>query len=318
MKSWLSALVLAFAIPGCAPATPVQLGKSETHDRAARTVPQASLTERRSFRSELLRQDVTYHVYLPQSYATDTGRSYPVVYWLHGSGGYPPGALSMLASRFHNAMQSGRMPPAIIVFPVGFENTLWSNAADGSRPVEDAIVRELVPHMDSVFRTRASANGRLIEGASMGGYGAARLGLLYPRLFGAVSMINPGPMQPVLDPASAPLAGRIRAQATLDDVFGGSGELFRQRSPWTLAKSFAKRNCPQTRIRMVIGTSDPTAPTNLSFSKHLKGLGIAHDVELVAGAGHDHRAMFAGLQDDYWDFFAEALAREPDEKNHCS
>lgn len=200
------------------------------------------------------------------------------------------------------------MPPAIVVFPDGFAGTLWANAADGNRPVEDMFVREFIPHIDSSYRTQTNANGRLVEGASMGGYGAARFGLLYPELFGAISLINPGPMQPVLDPENAPIAGRDGAQRTLDQVFGGDAGAFHRQSPWSLAASFAERQCSGTKIRMILGESDPITPNNLRFSQRLEKLGIAHEIEFVAEAGHSPRAMFAGLGDDYWDFFAEAFA----------
>lgn len=308
---------LAFVITGCASTETLQTAsKSVVHSSAAKTVSTASMTERRSFQSALLNEDVTYHVYLPQSYGMDTDSSYPVLYWLHGSAGYPPGILEMLASRFHSAMQDGRMPPTIVVFPDGFARTMWANAADGSRPVEDMVVRELVPHIDASFRTRPIASGRLLEGASMGGYGAARLGFLYPHLFGAISMINPGPMQQVLDPENAPLAGPQRAQATLDTVFGGDAENFERRSPWTLAATFAKQECLQTRIRMILGSSDPITPANLKFSRRLTELGIDHEVELVA-AGHNPRAMIASLGGNYWNFFAPVTKDRPGQISEC-
>lgn len=311
-------LPLVLAVAGCA-STKTLPSFSESHvgKVASEEASTTDIAERRYFRSALLNADVTYHVYLPASYGEDTDRSYPVVYWLHGSGGYPPGVLEMLSSRFHSAMQNGRMPPTIIVFPDGFAGTMWANAADGSMPVEDMLVTELVPHIDASFRTRPSPSGRLLEGASMGGYGAARLGLLYPHIFGAISMINPGPMQRVLDPDDAPLAGRTRAQATLDRVFGGDPVLFERQSPWTVAASFVKQVCFHTRIRMILGSSDPIAPTNLRFSRRLKELGIDHEVELVADAGHDPQAMFANLADTYWKFFDSSLTDRPDRGSEC-
>ena len=139
------------------------------------------------------------------------------------------------------------MPPAIIVFPDAFAGTMWANAADESRSVEDMVVQELVPHID------ANPSARLIEGASMGGYGAASLGMLYPEIFGAISMINPGPMQPVLDPKNAPIVGQAGAIATLEDVFGGDVRDIERPRPWTVAQTFADRNCGDAKIRMIVG-----------------------------------------------------------------
>lgn len=307
-------LSLVWFTPGSS-AHPAPVGEAVSGSPATASVKE--VVRRDSFWSALLNDDVTYFVYLPPSYATKTGRNFPVVYWLHGSGGYPPGVLEMLASRFHSAIQEGRMPPAIIVFPDGFAATLWVNAADGGRPIEDMFVREFIPHIDSSFRTQANANGRLVEGASMGGYGAARFGLLYPELFGAISLINPGPMQPVLDPDNTPSAGRDVAQRTLDEVFGGDSSAFQRQSPWSLAANFAERECFGTKIRMVLGESDPITPNNLRFSRRLEDLGIAHEIEIVPEAGHNPRAMFARLGDGYWDFFAQAFTKDPSQTIAC-
>lgn len=277
----------------------------------------APTVDSRSFRSDLLNADVTYHVVLPPTLNQNSSVRYPVIYWLHGSGGYPPGVLNMLAERFHNAMIETKMEPAIIVYPDGFEGTLWANAADGSRPVEDMLVHELVRHIDLTFPTEANPNARAIEGASMGGYGAARLGMLYPDVFGAFSMINPGPMQPVLDPQNAPIAGSARAMETLNDVFGGNVENFRERSPWEIAQAFADRNCKRTTIRMILGENDLTTPTNLMFSQRLHELGITHEVLLVKNAGHNPREMWANLRDNYWDFFTAAFAEKNSQDTSC-
>lgn len=298
--SWLaSGLAATLLLSACLPF-------ADSRNGASGTAQEAMTFETRSFASTVLAEEVRYHVLLPPSYR-EAGDTYPVVYWLHGSAGYPPGILDMLAARFHHAMQDASMPPAVIVFPDGFAHSLWSNRADGTWPVEEMFVREFVPHIDATLRTRTGWSGRMIEGASMGGYGAARLGLRYPHVFGAVSMINPGPMQPVLDPDNVPSAGRERAQQTLDTVFGGDGELFTRQSPWRLAEEYAERACPRLRIRMVLGEDDPITPNNMRFSRHLQDLGITHEVRLISNAGHDPGAMLAGLGDDYWAFFARAL-----------
>lgn len=311
-------IFLVLIAAGCAPSEPLTVDRAGTGVAAnPGTSPLPAPIDSRSFPSDLLNADVSYHIVLPPTAAQNTVTRYPVVYWLHGSGGYPPGVLQTLAGRFQQAMVEGKMPPAIIVFPDGFSDTMWANAADGSRPIEDMLIEELVPHIDANFRTIASPSARLIEGASMGGYGAARLAMLYPNVFGAVSMINPGPMQPVLDPQNAPLAGRERAIATLENVFGGDVRDFERRSPWTIAQAFAERDCVHMRIRMILGENDPITPTNLRFSQRLSQLGIAHDVDLVAGAGHDPRAMLANLGNHYWDFFSEAFTRNTDEVHPC-
>jgi len=42
------------------------------------------------------------------------------------------------------------------------------------------VMRDLIPDVDARFRTRAEQAGRLLEGFSMGGYGALRLAFAHP------------------------------------------------------------------------------------------------------------------------------------------
>jgi pimeloyl-ACP methyl ester carboxylesterase len=56
---------------------------------------------------------------------------------------------------------------------------------------EDFTVKELVSYIDSKYRTLARASSRGIAGHSMGGYGAVKLGMKYPDIYGVVYGINP-------------------------------------------------------------------------------------------------------------------------------
>lgn len=304
------AVVIAFLIlSACSSipsASPKAMAAAKMEGDASEGVSN-KLAREASFFSPRLARQVKYYAYLPPSYGVQTRKKYPVLYWLHGSAGYPPGFVEMLATRFDRAIRQGKIPELIVIFPDGFANTMWVNSFDGKTPVEDALVHDLIPTIDKHFRTRADRAARMLEGGSMGGYGAARLGLRYPNLFGTVSMINPGPMQPRLDPDNAPVAGRQRAARTLATVYGDSVDFFEKQSPWKLAEAFARQSEFDLQMRLIVGELDPSMPTNMRFSKHLTELGIDHEVIVIPQAGHDRRAMFSGLGDDYWAFFSDRL-----------
>ncbi|THH36389.1 alpha/beta hydrolase [Neolewinella litorea] len=258
--------------------------------------------------SDYMKGEVDYHVYIPDAYKLDSTHSYPVIYWLHGSGGWPPGVLNMLAERFHAAIQSEKIAPALVVFlDDGKRESMWVDSKDGTVRMESVIIRELIPHIDTSFRTIGQARGRLLEGGSMGGYGAARLGLKYPELFTAISLINPGPMQEVLNPEEAPVAGKAKAQQTLDRVYGGDTAFFRQLSPWQIAIGNAPNIRGNLEIRMILGGADPSLNNVLKFSDHLSQLDIEHSTTILEGAGHSPKEMFAALGDSYWEFFNRHL-----------
>lgn len=283
--------------------------------QAATSVPERDgpRVEQRMFPSEAMDAAIGYHVYLPEAYIGNPARAFPVVYWLHGSGGFPPGVINMLAGRFDSAIRAGTVPAMLVVFSNGLGESMWVDSKDGRVPMESIVVRELVPHIDAEFRTVASAEGRIVEGGSMGGYGAARLGFKYPEMFGAVSMLNPGPMQEVLDVDDAPIAGASKAQAVLDRVYGGDVAYFRSQSPWVLAEQNATAIRGRVRVRLIVGAEDPSLENNRRFSEHLTDLGIAHAFEVLPGVGHSPRSLFPALGDGYWEFFRRFPAESEDQ-----
>ncbi|CAN5574741.1 hypothetical protein BH23BAC4_BH23BAC4_08700 [soil metagenome] len=133
--------------------------------------------EQIAFESASAGTPVSYHIFLPEAYHTEPGRRFPVLYYLHGTAGGLAG-ISRVAGHYGRAMQAGLIPPMLIVFPNGLSHSMWVDARDGSVPMETVVVRELVPHIDTAYRTHARPEGRIVEGFSMGGYGAGRFGRL--------------------------------------------------------------------------------------------------------------------------------------------
>ncbi|NQY14900.1 MAG: esterase family protein [Henriciella sp.] len=310
INSILSGAVLLFvaACGGAAPTAsedvsqPAEASPTPAPEPGPAETPRALVSEH-SLETALMAQPVSYHVFLPPSYADTPDARYPVIYWLHGSGGFPPGMLQGLSGRFNGAMVQNKMPEALVVFPDGLSQSNWVNSRDGQVPMEDIIIQELIPKIEADYRVIASADGRLIEGGSMGGYGAARFGLKYPDMFAAISMLNPGPMQSAMDVDNAPIVGRERAQQIFDTVYGGDQDYFQAQSPWQLATAFTETGPHALEIRLILGANDPIAAVNQDFSAHLDSLSIEHELILLEDAGHNPRQMFAALGEDYWDFF---------------
>lgn len=261
------------------------------------------------FHSASTKGEVSYHVYLPAAYEAEPERRFPVVYWLHGSGGGLPG-ISSVAARFDRAIRDGKAPPCLVVFVNGLPMGMYVDWADGSTPVESMILRDLLPHIDATYRTQASREGRLLDGFSMGGYGSARLAFKYPELFRAASLVGAGPLQPELN--STPRASRIQAEDLLRRAFGGDQKVFREASPRVLAERNARAIAQGTLVRMVIGEKDETFGNNLVFHRHLESLGIPHSWTVIPGVGHDPDRVFQLLGDENWAFYRKAFAGSAD------
>lgn len=190
-----------------------------------------------TFLSAAAKAEVSFHIYTPEVYDTEKDKRFPVLYWLHGTGGGAQG-MAPLSAYFDRAILHGKIAPMLVVFPNGMATSMWCDAKNGSVPVETVVVKELVPHVDAMFRTIARREGRVIEGFSMGGYGAARNGLKYPEIFATVSILAGGPLD--LDFAGPrATANPAEHDRILKEVYGGDMDCFKSQSPWMLAQQNA-------------------------------------------------------------------------------
>jgi len=258
----------------------------------------------RTFESAAAKTAVSYHVYTPAAYDSAPERRFPVVYWLHGSGGGLSG-IPMVARSFDEAIDAGKLPPCLVVFVNGLEMGMYVDWSNGAAPVESVVVKDLVPHIDATYRTIAARDGRLLDGFSMGGYGAARFGFKYPEMFRAVSIMGAGPMQEAL--RNTPRASKIQAAELLEQVYGGSQERFLEASPRTLARTNAATIAQGSLVRVVIGDRDETYENNVAFHEHLEALKIPHEWRVLKGIGHDPMAVMKELGDSNWEFYRKAF-----------
>lgn len=165
----------------------------------------------RTFDSRTLGRAWSYNVYLPTGYDESASR-YPVLYLLHGHGHTFRSWAEQgdILSTADTLIASGDIPPAIIVMPDG--GTSWY--VDRKEPMETAILRELMPDVESRFRTIVTREGRVIAGLSMGGYGSLRFALRHPDMFAAAALLSPA----IYDPEPPENSSARRA-----GVFGAEG-----------------------------------------------------------------------------------------------
>jgi enterochelin esterase-like enzyme len=159
------------------------------------TLAQAGQTFLETFKSAALGRDYKYTVYLPDSYAKDTKR-YPVLYLLHGAGGDENEWLAKGGVRetMDALIARNQIKPMIVVMP-GHTQAWW---VDGAKEKgETALVKEVMPDVESKYRTDATRKNRLIAGLSAGGYGALNLIMKYPQQFAASAILSPAIYDPV-------------------------------------------------------------------------------------------------------------------------
>jgi S-formylglutathione hydrolase FrmB len=138
--------------------------------------------------------DRSVTVYLPPSYSRERNRRYPVVYGLHGyTINNEIWAREIRANETLGGAFAAGAPEMIVVLPSA--QTLHNGSMYSSSITigdwESFIARDLVAYIDAHYRTIADRDSRGLVGHSMGGYGAIRIGLKRPDVFGALYIMSP-------------------------------------------------------------------------------------------------------------------------------
>jgi S-formylglutathione hydrolase FrmB len=128
------------------------------------------------FDSQTLHQRAPFNVILPAGHENSV-RRYPVLYLLHGIGDHYDTWVTNT-----NLVEYARPYQLIIVMPEGDKGWYVNGTVPNSR-WEDYIMKEVMPYVDSHYRTLQQMGMRATAGLSMGGYGALMLGLKHRDLF---------------------------------------------------------------------------------------------------------------------------------------
>jgi enterochelin esterase-like enzyme len=131
-----------------------------------------------TFRSALLKNDRRVVVYLPPSYSGPAKRIYPCMY-VNDGGEYL--VLGTMRNVLDHLIHEGKITEVVAVFidPVDRNAEYWLNEG-----YITAVSRELVPWIDSRYKTIRKPESRCIMGASLGGLTALNAVRLRPGVFG--------------------------------------------------------------------------------------------------------------------------------------
>jgi S-formylglutathione hydrolase FrmB len=165
--------------------------------------------------------------------------------------------------------------PLMVVCPNG-EHGSYVDAPRPHAAFETLIVRDLIGWVDRTFRTIPRREGRVIEGLSMGGYGAAKLALKYPDMFCAVAAHSGSVAKASLPRFLPPKRRRELAPIFGDHPINGPDDVF------ALAARCPRHKLPA--IRLDCGKDDWLLPQNRALHRHLTKLRIPHEYSEPPGA----------------------------------
>ncbi|WP_369013907.1 alpha/beta hydrolase-fold protein [Flavobacterium anhuiense] len=139
-------------------------------------------------------------VYTPPSYHKDKDKKYPVLYLQHGWGEDETawsnqGRVNLIMD---NLIAEGKIKPFIIVMTYGMTNEIKYGglASFKIEPFQTVLVDELIPYIDSNFRTISNQANRAMAGLSMGGMETHSITLNKPDVFSHYALLSGGIYKP--------------------------------------------------------------------------------------------------------------------------
>ena len=165
-----------------------------TGSSGSQTAQHFSVTQTRTLSAD-------YLLYLPAGYETNSGRRWPLIFFLHGAG--ERGSDVWMVAKHGPPKVDTRMTnfPFIVVSPQCPDGKIWSN--DLLLALLDDVEKQYAVDLHRVYLT----------GLSMGGYGAWSLGLSYPERFAAMAPLAGG--GEYITPYLTAVAGGPRREALL-------------------------------------------------------------------------------------------------------
>src|SRR5262249_24340389 len=198
-----------------------------------------------------------------------------------------------VAAELRARMADGRLPEFLVVAP-GAVGSWFSDFQDGSRLYEKFLSEDLPREIAKRYRVLPAASSRAITGISMGGYGAFKLALKHPRLFGSVSSLS-GALIP-FEPEDIDRYSWF-ARWTLQRVFGANrgANTFAENDVWRILGA-ARFEPPPFAAHLRAGTGDFYGLDGVAaqFGSFLTEHGVPATVVLEPG-GHD------------WDYWRRAM-----------
>lgn len=218
------------------------------------------------------KDSIRYFLYVPKGFDAGDAGNTPLLVHLHGAMPFPWSVakrmvyadLAALAVSMEALAVKEDQPIPVIIAPYdGFGFSMWSDSSSGHVTVESDIIQKIMPSVAGQLNLSTSRENTWIQGFSMGGFGALKLGLKHPNLFSRVTSWD----------------GAVHDWQTLnatrpqivENMFASESD-FDRHSPWASAEKLGNQNRPT--IQLFSGTMDAPSVYTANFRAHLEALSI--------------------------------------------
>lgn len=224
--------------------------------------------------SKKMERDIKNLVILPAGYNRQDTIKYPVLYLLHGVQADHTSWTKVIRKELPDDATKYNM---IIVCPNGENSWYLDSSVNPASQFETYITKELVESIDNKYKTIPSSLARAISGFSMGGYGALRLAILHPGVFGAC-----GSMSGAVDFRPFPKVYKLSSQL-------GGYATNKKRWDENVIINMTNKLKPKTlSIIIDCGFEDQFLYVNGQLHQSMLNKGIQHEY-IVESGGHDRK-----------------------------
>jgi len=150
------------------------------------TTPEGCVIQRFTVPSPSMKREIQAEVVLPPEYAQKPDNHYPVLFAMHG-----------MDAPYDSWAEMPKLKQELVTHPmivVCFNGDAASFYIDAPKKSDSQFTtfffKELIPYIDSHYRSITSSKGRAVTGFSMGGYGAFHYMLEKPNAFASVSGLS--------------------------------------------------------------------------------------------------------------------------------
>jgi len=230
---------------------------------------------------------VPYAVVVPEEHGV--GDPLPLCVMLHGGGGSRD-ALIAQQPLLDELFATGALPPMVVGMASTGEMSFYLDHPDGKERWEHFVADVFLEHLRQRYAVRRDADGTVLHGASMGGWGSLKIAFARPERFAAVAVLEPA-VEPALRNADTRTRNRFFHGQTQNPLLGEDRDAayWEANNPATraVANADAIRDSGLA-IYLEVGDEDVLNLHDGTEYLHrvLWDLDIPHEYHLVRGADH--------------------------------